>query len=301
MRGAFSASFSRSQRAGFLSAAGLLGAACVLVVSACGSSSAASSSTPSGTTTGDIATTPAATGATGAAGTSGFAAYTSCLKAHGVSFPQGGGGGFFRRGGATGATGSTGATGTGSIGAAGPTGATGTTGAAGRFRGGRPAPTAAQQKALAACASLRPSGGFGFGGGRGGGTGPGGSGGFANNPTFQKFQQCLTSHGVTTGAGADRSSPASQAAFAACRSLLPNGGNFGRGGFAGGGGAPGGGTTGGGAPSSTFAKFQACLKAHGVQPGAASGQSSSKTAAAIATCQKLLPQNGSGAGTATTR
>ena len=289
MRGSFPASFSRSGRAGWVLAAGLVGVACVLVVSACGSSSAASSSAPSGTTTGDVVTTtPAATGATGSTGANGFAAYTSCLKAHGVSFPQGGGGGFFRRGGATG-----------SIGATGPTGATG---ASGRFRSGRPAPTAAQQKALAACASLRPTGGFGFGGGRGGGTGAGGAGagGFANNPTFQKFEQCLTSHGVAAGAGADRTSPAFQTAFAACRSLLPNGGNFGGGGFGGGGGAPGGGATGGGAPSSTFAKFQACLKAHGVQPGAAGGQSSSKTSAAIATCQKLLPQNGSGAGATTT-
>ena len=159
---------------------------------------------------------------------------------------------------------------------------------AGRFGRGRPQRTAAQQKAFTACASLRPAGGF----GAGRPAARAAAGGFANNPQFQKFEQCLTQHGVAAGAGADRTSPAFQTALAACRSLLPNGGNFGGGGF--GGGATGaGGSAAGGAPSGTFAKFQACLKSHGVQPGASGGQSSSKTAAAIAACQKQLPSSGS--------
>ncbi len=112
----------------------------------------------------------------------------------------------------------------------------------------------------------------------------------------------MTQHGVTAGAGFDRTSPAFQTALAACRSLLPNGGNFGgNGGNFGGGAAPGGGTGGssGAAPSGTFAKFQACLKSHGVQPGAAGSQNSAKTAAAIAACQKQLPTSGAGASGAT--
>ena len=153
----------------------------------------------------------------------------------------------------------------------------------------RPPLTAAQQKAEAACASLRPAGGFGggFGAGRGGGAFN------ANSPAFQKFEACLSQHGVQVGAGADRSSPAFQTALAACRSLLPQGA-FGGGA---GGAAPGGAASGSGANPSTFAAFQACLRQHGIQPGAASGTSSAKTQAALAACQKLLAKSGAGSTT----
>jgi hypothetical protein len=72
-----------------------------------------------------------------------------------------------------------------------------------------------------ACAPLRPSGGFG---------GFGGSGAFS--AAFQKFESCLSAHGVTLpspSAGGFRSlfsalqsgSQADQAAFSACKSDLP--------------------------------------------------------------------------------
>ena len=153
-----------------------MGALCVLVVTACGSSAASS-----GTTTASTAATTTTAGTT-TTGSSSFAAYQSCLKAHGDTLPAGGfgSGGFFRHG-ATGASGATGATG------GAPTGATGASGPGGFRR--RPL-TAAQQKAEAACASLRPTGGFGgFGGG------PGGAGGAASNPAFAKFETCLKNHG----------------------------------------------------------------------------------------------------------
>jgi len=257
------------RRAGLGLGLGGLGVTCAFLVSACGSSSASSSPATS-----DAATTTATTGTSTSAGGS-FAAYQSCLQSHGVTF--GGGGGFFRGG--AGGGGGTDTTGTGTT-TTGPTGTTGGTG----FR--RPALTAAQQKAFTACASLRPSGSF----------GPGGRGGFANNPAFQKFQACLQQHGVQTGSGSgvDRSSPAYQSALAACRSLLPQGA------FGGGAGGGFGQGQGGGANASTFAKFQACLRQHGVQAGAAGGQSSAKTAAALALCRKLLPNGGSGSGSTST-
>jgi hypothetical protein len=231
-----------------------VGAACALVVSACGSSSAAPSSTTSSTTT------PTSTTAT----TSGsFTAYQNCLKKHGVNFAGGGFGGPGR--GASGATGPP----------------RGTTGA-----GARPTFTAAQQKALATCASLRPSGAT---AGRGG-FGAGGAN--ANNPAFAKFQACLKKHGVQTSSTTRQTSTTSQAALAACRSLLPSGG----GGFGPGSGSS---ASGGGANSATFAKYQTCLKQHGVQTGA-SGQSAAKLQTAIAACRSLLPNNGTSGTTAGT-
>jgi hypothetical protein len=86
-----------------------------------------------------------------------------------------------------------------------------------------------------ACASLRPSGGF------------GGSGGFS--AAFSKFESCLSAHGVTlpspsaSGGGFRslfselQSTSAGQAALNACKSDLP---------FTPGGGYGGGGTSGGG-------------------------------------------------------
>ena len=240
-----------------------------------------------------MATTTATGGATtttGAAGTASFTAYRSCLQAHGVTFPTGGGfgGGF--------GAGAGGAAAGGGAAAAGGTDTTGTTTTGsrtpGRF-GGRPR-TPAEQKALTACASLRPTGGGAFGGGGGGRSG------FASSPAFAKFRACLQSHGVQAGSAPGPTSTTSSSAFAACRSLLPAGG-FGGGGSFGGGGGGGGGTSPTGAPGASFEKLQACLRAHGVQPGAAAS-TPAKTAAALAACRSQLPNagNGSGAGTSTT-
>lgn len=99
-----------------------------------------------------------------------------------------------------------------------------------------------------ACASLRPSGGF------------GGSGGFS--AAFTKFESCLSAHGVTlpspsaSGGGFRslfsqlQSTSAGQAALNACKSDLPftpgSGGGYGGSGGTGGGGgstSTGGGTT----------------------------------------------------------
>ncbi len=102
-------------------------------------------------------------------------------------------------------------------------------------------------KARQACASLRPSGGF------------GGSGGFS--AAFSKFESCLSAHGVTlpspsaSGGGFRglfselQSTAAGQAALNACKSDLPftpgsGGGYGGSGGTGGGGGST---STGGGA------------------------------------------------------
>jgi hypothetical protein len=228
--------------------------ACGLVVAACGSSSTTSStsSTTSATsgTSGTSGTTPSAGSATATAGGS-FVAYRSCLKAHGVTLPTGGG---FPRPAGGAPTSTT------------PT-ATGTT--------GRPAlGTTANQKALTACAGLRPAGA---------GRGLGGRGVNSTNPAFAKFQACLKSHGVQTGAAP------SSSATAACRSLLPAGGF-----------RPGGAGGTGGANSAVFAKYQACLKQHGVQTSAA-GQSSAKLTAAIAACRGVLSSRaGSSSATTTT-
>ena len=182
-----------------------------------------------------------------------FAAYQSCLESHGVTLPQGR-----------------------------PSGGNG----GGTPPSGRPSFTAAQQKALDACADLRPAGAGGFG--PGGGSVPGG-GANSDNPAFAKFQNCLKQHGVDPTNADARGSSDFQAAMTACRSLLPNQGaggpNFG------GGAAPGAG--GGQGNSAAFAKFQACLKSHGVNTSA-SNQSPAKTQAALSACQKLLPATGAG-------
>lgn len=90
--------------------------------------------------------------------------------------------------------------------------------------------SAAINSARQACASLRPSGGF------------GGSVGFS--AAFQKFESCLSAHGVTLPSGSSSGegfrglfadlqsgSPADKAAFNACKSDLPftPGGSFGGG------------------------------------------------------------------------
>jgi hypothetical protein len=104
-----------------------------------------------------------------------------------------------------------------------------------------------------ACASLRPSGGF------------GGSGGFS--AAFGKFESCLSAHGVTlpspsaSGGGFRslfselQSTSAGQAALNACKSDLPftpGSGGYGGGGTGGGyGGGTGGGTSAGGGATTT--------------------------------------------------
>jgi hypothetical protein len=113
--------------------------------------------------------------------------------------------------------------------------------------------SSAVSAARQACASLRPSGGFGGFGGSGGSS--------AFSADLQKFESCLSAHGVkvpssSSGAEGFRSlfgelrdgTSAEQAAFSACSSDLPfggGGGGFGGGGFGGGGGngSGGGGTT----------------------------------------------------------
>jgi hypothetical protein len=82
-------------------------------------------------------------------------------------------------------------------------------------------PSSTVNSARQDCASLRPSGGFG---------GFGGSGTFS--AAFQKFESCLSAHGVTLPSSSDggfrslfgelqSGSTADQAAFNACKSDLP--------------------------------------------------------------------------------
>jgi hypothetical protein len=106
----------------------------------------------------------------------------------------------------------------------------------------------------------RPPGGGGGGGGNGqppaGGPGGGGGGGFANLTAAQR------------------------AAFTACRSKLPAGGR------------PGGGNR---ANNPAFAKYNTCLKQHGVTLGGSNSQTA--FAKAQAACAKLAPTGGAaGAG-----
>jgi len=230
----------------------VLGGVCAFVAAGCGGGSGSAADSPQAVTT--TTTTTGSTTTTGNAAAS-FAAYRSCLASHGVKLPSGG------------------------FGAAGGAGA----GAAGFRR----LQTPAARKAATACASLRPTGGF--GGGR-----------FANNPAFTKYRTCLQQHGVTAGgggaggfggAGANRTSPAFQKATAACASLRPAGG-FGFGAAPGSNGSS-------GTNSATFQRFQTCLRQHGVQLGSA-GQSSAKTQAAIAACRSVLPGGGTSPTTTTT-
>jgi hypothetical protein len=165
----------------------LLGAV-PLVLAACGSSSASGSATTT----------------TKPTGTASEAAYTACLKQHGVTLPN------FTHGSTPGGTRPTFTPGSGSF----------PGGGAGGFRN-----NPAFAKAAAACKSLRPSGGF-------GGFGRNGSGGF-NSTAFAAYRNCLKLHGVTlpTTFGAPKGStstttttiPSStyQAAMAACAALRP--------------------------------------------------------------------------------
>lgn len=183
-------------------------AALALALAACGGGGSASAS--STTTT----TTPGR----------GFrnAAFTSCLKQHGVTLPAGSFGGR-RPNGASGASGASGGGGRQFGGGGG--------GGGGFFGGGGPAisipgvSASKVQAAFSACRSTLPSGGR-FGGGGFGG---------ANPAALQAYLSCLRDHGVTvptTTSGttpgrsgsvlrAVRNSPKFAAANKTCQVLLP--------------------------------------------------------------------------------
>lgn len=194
----------------------------VVSVAACGggSSKAAAGATGAAATAsqGTAAGTSSAggTGGTGAAG--GFTAYLSCLKSHGVTVPTG------RPGGGTGTR---------------PSGAPRSRGAGGGFGGFGQATSGPAAAAAKACASLRPTGGF-------------GAGGAGNSAALQSqitaYRSCLSDHGVTlpavtarpTGAAGTSASPGTRrggfggigalntadpktaAAVKACAALLPS-------------------------------------------------------------------------------
>jgi hypothetical protein len=161
----------------------------VALLSACGSS-------PSSTTTSDQGT--------------GFQAYLSCLQSNGVTLPSGTGQGFGPGAGASpGARPSDFPSARPSDGQGG--GFPGGGGGGGLF--GTAAPDGVDQatwtKAIAACASVRPTGG------------PNGG---ANNSAFVAYRNCLSEHGVTQTSGpVDTADPAYVAADKACAALRPSG------------------------------------------------------------------------------
>jgi hypothetical protein len=158
-------------------AAALLAAG--LLLTGCSSSSSSNSSTAA-------AASPSASASGG--GSASRAAYTDCLKQHGVTMPSG------RPSGRPSGH---------------PSGAPG----GGAWGGGSPDP--ARQAAMQACASLRPQGG----GGRGGNGG-------LNSSAMQAFTGCLKDHGVTlpTSGGLralNTADPNTAAAYKTCSPLLP--------------------------------------------------------------------------------
>jgi hypothetical protein len=158
------------------------------------------------------ASSSASTPTAAASGPASLAAYTACLSRNGVTLPTGAGGnrtGFPSgrpsgrpSGGAGGGAGTGGGTGGGNR------------GGFGGFSTEAPAGVdqAAWTKAMAACASVRPT----FGGGAAG-----------NNSAFVAYNNCLTEHGVTTTNGANNqlnsADPKVAAAIAACAPLRPTG------------------------------------------------------------------------------
>jgi hypothetical protein len=155
-------------------------------------------------------------------------AYQKCLASHGVkNLPRGaggfGGGGF---GGGFG-RGQNGPNGQGAQGGEAPSGSAPTNGT----RPAAPKLTSKQKKAVKACQSKLPKGGF-----RGGAGGPGGPGGGQFQAQIQAYLTCLTQHGVSIPSGGgfrnlDQSDPTVQAAETACAAQRPS---FGRPGGAGG-------------------------------------------------------------------
>jgi hypothetical protein len=169
---------------------------------------------------GGSAGTPPANAA--ANGGNGFAAYTQCLERNGVVLPSA----------------SANPRGTGGVRPSNrpstrPSGGTGNGGGfgggGGGFAFGNNPPAGVSQatwdKAMQACASVRPS--FGAGGGNGG----------ANNSALVAYRNCLTEHGVTFPSGGPRAAgggggfaglntadPKVAAALTACEPLRPTGG-----------------------------------------------------------------------------
>jgi hypothetical protein len=152
-----------------------------------------------------------------AAGGNGFAAYTQCLARNGVVLPS--------------LSANPRADRTGGVRPSGrpsnrPSGGTGNGGGFGGFAGfGNQPPAGVDQatwdKAMQACASVRPSGG---------------AGGGANNSALVAYRNCLTEHGVTLPSGGPRggaggglaglntADPTVAAAVTACAPLRPSGG-----------------------------------------------------------------------------
>ncbi len=163
------------------------------VAAGCGGSGSAAGANVSAT--GASTTTPT----TSTSGRSAdFRAFTACLKAHGITPPNGR---FFGRR---------------------PRSATGTKPQRPPSGGSGTRPrrnlTAQQQKAFDTCRSKLPNGGA-FGG-RGPGNGaPGGAGG-AQNPAFARYTQCLKAHGVTFGGSSSQST--FQKAQTACAKYRPS-------------------------------------------------------------------------------
>ncbi|MGH9016854.1 MAG: hypothetical protein ACRDY1_03815 [Acidimicrobiales bacterium] len=173
-------------------------AAGALAMTACGSAAASGAGAGSGASTGEAS----------------FAAYSACLKQHGVTLPS------FGRGGGTGGA---------RTGGERPPSFTPGSGSfpGGGFGGGfrdNPKFKAAQT----ACKKLQPKGGF-------GGFGGAGRGGGFNSTAFAAYRNCLKLHGVTLPTGRptgsagstpsttfNTSSPTVQAAMAACASLRPS-------------------------------------------------------------------------------
>ena len=147
-------------------------------------------------------------------------AYQQCLASHGVKgLPRGAGG--FAGGSRGGIGGSQGGGGNGGQ----PSGGSAPGGGAPRTA---PKLTSRQKKAVKACRSMLPTGGFGGGNGANRGNRPGGA-------AFTAYLTCLTQHGVTvpTNGGfrnIDQNDPTVQAAESACASLRPTFGGRGQGG-----------------------------------------------------------------------
>jgi hypothetical protein len=201
-----------------LSAVALVGA--TVALAACGGGGSSSSAGAAASTGTGTATTP---GAPGGTQTAALQKFTQCLKDNGVTLPQRGagggagpggyGGGFRRPGNGGGASSTT------------PGGGTGTT----RTRppgGGGFRNNPKLQKAMQACAKLRPQGAGGFGG-RAGGAGRGGA--QQSIKAFTPYLNCLKDKGlavkVSDGFNAlrdlKRDDPKVQAALKSCQSKIP--------------------------------------------------------------------------------
>jgi hypothetical protein len=166
------------------------GATTVLVAAACSAGSTSSSASGGG-------------GENGAGGNNAFAAYSACLQKNGVTITRPSGAPRVRRSGEPRAY---------------PSGMPRPSGSAGARAGGFPGggfgrppgvDDATWQKAMQACASLRPSGRPGFRGGIG-------------NGADAAYRNCLRDHGVTLGQGGlNTADPATAKALETCKVLRP--------------------------------------------------------------------------------